>query len=413
MRKEEKDRRHVLVPCAGYDVEGMESWLSQLGESGWFLAKDGLFAGVATLEKGDPRPVRYRLEGAKKSTSLWSENSGEPDQEQVELSRKYSWDYWGKWGEFHLYRSLDPHARELNTDPQVQALSLKNVKKRRWTAFFQLLFWALLYPIALAFTSVLLVILQGGTWFFLLTLVCVIWMLANALADLSTLGKQIKAREKGIPLLPKPTLTLDQWKRRAWGRFAKNTAQWLLVALVILLSLAQWGRSTLGEDRVPLDQYQGTLPFATMENLVSQPVTCYQETMTGLSLGFQSLREWSDWLAPRCVDYGEHAKLTLSDKTVVNGGYYVEYYETAHPLLAKILVWEWENRDRKKGVSPLEVSHLQEEEAWGYTDYLHFPTLILRRGSLAVRAQFYQTGPQSQQLSWEEWTQALCDSLPG
>ena len=89
-----KDRkRHTiyrLPPCPAYDVEGMESWLTDMARRGWFLAKDGIFAGVATFESGTPCNAQYRLEAAQKSNSIWAEDGGEPDPEQVELSEKYT-----------------------------------------------------------------------------------------------------------------------------------------------------------------------------------------------------------------------------------------------------------------------------------------------------------------------------------
>ena len=63
-------RVYRLPPCPAYDVEGMEQWLSDQAERGLFLAQEGFFAGIAAFEAGVPRPVKYRLEAAQKSTSM-------------------------------------------------------------------------------------------------------------------------------------------------------------------------------------------------------------------------------------------------------------------------------------------------------------------------------------------------------
>ena len=104
MKNEYKKERHThhLPPCPAYDVEGMERWLSDMAHKGLFLTKDGFFAGVATFEYGSARSAKYRLEAAQKSTSMWSENGGEPDPEQVELSERYSWSYIAKRGDFYI-----------------------------------------------------------------------------------------------------------------------------------------------------------------------------------------------------------------------------------------------------------------------------------------------------------------------
>lgn len=82
-----------LPPCPDYDVEGTESWLTDMAGQGLHLTKDGFFFGVATFEKGDPQEVRYRLEAAPKTTSMWAEDGGYPDQDAVELSRDLGWEY--------------------------------------------------------------------------------------------------------------------------------------------------------------------------------------------------------------------------------------------------------------------------------------------------------------------------------
>ena len=127
MSQENGRHTYRLPPCPAYDVEGMERWLSGLAQEGLFLARDGFFCGLATFERGEPRFAKYRLEAAQKSTSMWAEDGGEPDPEQVELSQRYAWEYIAKRGDFYIYRSFEPGARELNTDPEVQALALERV----------------------------------------------------------------------------------------------------------------------------------------------------------------------------------------------------------------------------------------------------------------------------------------------
>ena len=119
-QKNASNRRvYRLPPCPSYDAEGMESWLADLAGQGLFLCRDGFFAGVAAFERGEPRPVKYRLDAAPQGTSLWSKNDGEPEDEALLLSKQYGWEYVASRGEFFIYRSEEENARELNTDPQV------------------------------------------------------------------------------------------------------------------------------------------------------------------------------------------------------------------------------------------------------------------------------------------------------
>ena len=132
----------------------------------------------------------------------------------------------------------------------------------------------------------------------------------------------------------------------------------------------------------------------------------------GVGLGFHSLREWSDWLAPRCIDYAEHARIDLADGSVLNGGLYVEYYQLLSPVLAKGLAMElhgWASREQ--GFAPLDLPALDADYAVAYMDELHFPNLILQRGNVMVHVFFYQTS-ETFTLPLEDWAQAFAAALP-
>ena len=49
------------APCPSYDVERLESWLTDMAESGWHLVRESVFLGIFTFEKGMPKNIRYRL----------------------------------------------------------------------------------------------------------------------------------------------------------------------------------------------------------------------------------------------------------------------------------------------------------------------------------------------------------------
>ena len=105
-----------LIPCPVYDVSGTECWLEEMAEQGWMLQEDGFFCGVATFEQSEACRVQYRLAAAKNSTSMWADNNGDPDEEEIELNEAFGWKYVAKRGEFHIYRCFDPEGRELHTD---------------------------------------------------------------------------------------------------------------------------------------------------------------------------------------------------------------------------------------------------------------------------------------------------------
>ena len=168
-------RYHRLVPCPSYEITKIEAWLSDLANEGLILTNDGIFAGVATFEYKGPQKVKYRLEAAQKNTGMWSDNNGDPDPEQIEISRKCAWEYIAKLRDFYIYRSADPEARELNTDPDVQALALNAVKKRAKGSLITSLIILFIYPVVLTHGCLLLTTIALGTAWMILAMYSSIW----------------------------------------------------------------------------------------------------------------------------------------------------------------------------------------------------------------------------------------------
>lgn len=404
MSQESVRHTYQLPPCPAYDVEGMESWLSGLAREGLFLAKDGFFCGTAAFERGVPRFAKYRLEAAQKSTSMWADDGGEPDPEQVELGRHYGWEYVAKRGDFYIYRSFEPGARELNTDPEVQALALNAVKKRSVSAVVSTLVWIVVY-LGVTLRSPVLTMVSVHTWLFLLLSVFVLWTIADSIAAAVHLGRLQKKLRAGLPLEP------DQgWRKRTLRYHGKNIVQIVLAVVLACICLHNWGVSVLDTDKVPLEEYTGELPFATMADFAGEEKD-YRMTMTGM--GFNFVREWSDWLAPRCIEYGEHAEITLSDGRVLDGGLYVDYFEARSPALARMLAGDLFRADKsraKKDFELRETPDLGADYTVAYYGSVHFPTVILQKGTVAVRASFYQTS-ENYTMDFEDWAGVIAESV--
>ena len=103
---------HRLAPCPSYDVERMESWLTDMASQGWHLVKDSEFLGFFTFEEGTPKTIRYRLEPRPK----YSSDTLVPDEEAMALAEEFGWEFADSYRQFYIYRSTRSDARELNTD---------------------------------------------------------------------------------------------------------------------------------------------------------------------------------------------------------------------------------------------------------------------------------------------------------
>ena len=267
-------------PCPSYDVEGTEAWLTDLAREGLLLEADGFFAGFAAFEKTAPTRVKYRLEAAQKHASLWSEDGGEPDEAQVELCAQYRWEYVARHGQFYIYRSADPSARELNTDPKVQALALNAVKKRLASDLISLLVWTVLYPLLFLRAGLFTTILGLGTWRFALLTALVLWEIVRSVRALIVLGRFQKKLRQGLT----PAHTKN-WRQGAARYHAANALRLLLALALAVCLLHVWSDRIMDTGLVPLDEYDGKLPFATMRELAAfdgAAVTARRETMRGL-----------------------------------------------------------------------------------------------------------------------------------
>ena len=399
-----KRRVYRLPPCPAYDVEGTESWLSDMAREGLHLAPDGFLLGFAAFERGAPAQVRYRLAASLRQPGLLDESGGGPDPEAVELGREMGWEYVARRGDFYLYRTARPGARELNTDPAVQAIALREVRRRRRGAALGPLFWLALCLFALSRAGLLRSIILAGTGFSLLAAALALWALGDSLGEAVRLGRLEKKLRAGQP----PDHRKD-WRKSAAFHRGKGLVQLAAVLLWVGMLLHGWSLSVLEEDRIPLADYQGDPPFATLLDFAGGQG---QYTATMLGKGFNSVREWEDWLAPYNARWSEQARIVRPDGTVLEGGLFLDYHKAANPWVAQELAREYLRADlRQEGAVPLDPPSLGADYAAACLDGLGFPTVVIRRGSIVVHASFLDFSSPQPAQELEPWASILADSL--
>ncbi len=261
----------------------------------------------------------------------------------------------------------------------------------------------LIYPLIAVRGALLLTAVELGTWFFLIGLLLVLWGLVDAVRRVVLLKRmQRQLRETG-------QLEKTSGSRRSMILYyVKRILKPLLILLWLLYLLLYPGGEE--ERRIPLDQYQGQLPFATIRDFAGEGAQDYQATLMGM--GFNTLLERQDLLAPRCIDYHENAQITMADGSLLSGGLMVDYYETRSPQIARALAIELHRHDRwERDYAPIDIEGLDLDADWAcaYKTVTHFPTVVLQKGNVVVRAQFYQL--VESQLSLDEWAGILADSL--
>lgn len=168
------------IPCPLSDIEGLESWLGDMAAQG--LVPVTIGQNFARFRRCQPKTVRYRLNAKPAPETLLESAPGTPDGEERALAQECGWYYVTAVGDFFLYACEDSDAPELNTDPQVQALSLRYAKRQVFApaellAYWLVTFWVR-YAMGIWHTPVIDFVTLGWLSF------CYLGLLLAALASL-------------------------------------------------------------------------------------------------------------------------------------------------------------------------------------------------------------------------------------
>lgn len=111
-----------LRPANVYDVAANETWLEDMARQGYRLV--GMTGWSGVFEKADPFTCRYRMQPLSKKEKR-------PPEEMAEAYRELGWEYAGTIpGTFHVWRCEDPTAPELDTDPVVQGMGYRYLRRK-------------------------------------------------------------------------------------------------------------------------------------------------------------------------------------------------------------------------------------------------------------------------------------------
>ncbi|WP_324824963.1 DUF2812 domain-containing protein [Sinanaerobacter sp. ZZT-01] len=397
-----KKYTYRLPPCPNYDVEGTESWLSDMAKKGFLLSRDGFFAGLAIFEKAKPCTIRYRLEPISKKSRILIENENEPTDEVIALNESYGWSYIASRGQFYIYASSQLHARELNTDPAVQAIALNMVKKKERTNMIICFFWLMLYPILFLRGNLMLLAVHIGAWWALLSVLLFFWILWRSCARFLYL-KKLKKR---LTFGEMPNHKKD-WKRHARTHQSLEVVFHLLIFTWLVLVFAGWSNENTAANVQSLNDYKGPIPFATMRDFA--PNGTYHQNDLNLNNRYNVIKTRSRWLSPTMITFRENATIKLDGNKAITGGLLINYYDARSPWIAREIAREYVvEAKHSKNCTIQQIQDLGIDFSVTYTEI--FPAVIIQQGNKVMQATFYQTSP-SYTLELDEWAQILADSI--
>ena len=378
--------RYRIPPCPAYDIPAMESWLEDMAARGLHLIPDGFFGLCATFEEGAPKRERFRLEPTATRGGLFS-NDYDPKDEAVQLLRQMGWTYRARRGQFHIYSSDDPNAPELNTDPQVQAVTMEALTNHLWKILRNTLilsvFWLLFY-----FGSDLVTLTVGlGTWRVGLLLGLLLWDLGRRITELVTLHRYRRQLQDGQPL---PHHSKGSGKRYLISGAVRRVL-WVAVIAALIGHLAS---IMTDEVYVSLNAHAELLPFPTLQELYPGA-----ETQRVDRILENQIYAWSDPLSPENYDFSEYAELTLDGKTV-DCYLTVQYHRTRWEWVARAMAKEYASQAAPNPADQLGVRFLGRESlflteqsipgadycAW-YHRSLPEPYLILQKDNVVLKVR--------------------------
>ena len=414
MKSEPKIGKSIIriPPCPAYDIASTEAWLTEMAAKGWILEKYGFFLGTASFEYRGPQKVAYRVDVDKSKRGFFSSVEEGPSSEEREINEKFSWEYVTRRERFYIYRSFDPCPREMNTDPEVQAMALDVARKDYRFNLILCIFWIFNAGLNTLSYQPFSMAASMGSWWpaeILLTtaqLFIVIWFTVQNVRAFLHIKHLQRALTEGDGTIPS-----SSWRRRApvylTGRMM---AVLFLISLVFSFFITE--NESASREYINLEEYSGTLPFATVKDLAGEGYTAYKMT-DRLWEEVNTVAEASGALAPRYIDYSENASFQSADGKENTVGFYIDYYEMRSDWLARIvageLVWPDKIRsffNREWEYAVMDTSFLDADYAYAYS-YRQPPTLIIRKGNIVMQAYWYG----NEALSFRECAEILCESL--
>ena len=175
----------------------------------------------------------------------------------------------------------------------------------------------------------------------------------------------------------------------------------------VCLVLANIHRQVLFEDEIPLKEYIGNPPFATMADIASG--NPYEIVNMGYA---NTVTEWSDVLAPVNFIWEECAEVQVTGEREVSGFWDINYHELRWEWMAKLVAADYLRMDQERDYEFLGELDLGIDYAVAYLDDIHMQKVILRQGNMVLQGTFHEySGENKDYLTLEDWAKIMADSI--
>lgn len=305
-----------IPPSPLYDMEAMESWLTDMAREGLYLERQGIDWGLGHFYRGEPRALPYRLVSSLEHPTLWQrlrQSRRAPNQEARELAAQAGWEYVSLHQSFYVYRATTEHPREMETDYQLQAAAIRRV-----------LWW---YAVSLFLILLLLFVLFLLLWFSCGQSIWGIVRESFALPFLFPLGIASVVVQYGRILhyfremSQKLALGDALNHRKPWRAQTKRrlAIRWTIVGMVVVFGVGIFPSGTVSLPPPPAPDY----PFATVSDLLPAGYAYQREPEN-----FSFQRRPNPFF-PQDLLWMEDGTLTTPDGRTCQVGFRLQYTRTA------------------------------------------------------------------------------------
>lgn len=314
-----------MLSVEPFDMRGLEEWFSAMAAQGLYLSKVG--ESFARFDPGPPQPeTRYALD-----VKDWADI----DPERNDLYAQAGWEFVTTLkGLYYVYRTADPDAPALHTDPVTQSFTIQKLLRRRlWTLVVIILYTLFLLRDTLfpVFTDpwylprLMLLKTEIFLLYPLLLACCVLPTVAmfRQLWALKALKRQLA---DGIPL--------DESRR--WPvRIPRGVVSMGLYALLLCVTVA----ALLLEPRQAQRLYwpdEWDFPYVTLEQSLEGTDTVRLTLESPASSQPPTLRR--SLLVPEQIDWSQSGTAVRSNGKQEDCGIFLDLYRLRFPDMAPLLL---------------------------------------------------------------------------